>query len=210
MDIYPSIESIFGSLYGNEALKAFLSASLKSGKLSHAYIIEGSKGSGKFTLATMISAALVPQFSEKILSGGCVDVNIYSLPEEKKSIGIATVRELKYRAQIQPQELPYQIFIVRDAHTMTVEAQNSLLKVLEEPPSGVYFFLLCENASLLLPTVRSRAPSLKMQSFSEDELGNILIARDKKAAELSRRSPEEFSLLLRASGGSIGGAIAKL
>ncbi|MBR2460256.1 MAG: hypothetical protein IKB34_03395 [Clostridia bacterium] len=210
MDVFPKPEEIFEPLCGNEALKSYLSASIRNGRLSHAYIIEGVAGSGKFTLATMLSAALAPQFSEKIMAGGCVDVNVYSLPEDKKSIGIATVRELKYRAFIQPQELPCQIFIVRDAHTLTAEAQNSLLKILEEPPKGVYIFLLCENASLLLPTVRSRAPSLKMQSFTEEELGLLLPQLDKKAGELSKRSPEDYSLLLRSASGSIGKALAGL
>ena len=204
------IEKIFEPLLGNDTLKNFLTISTGKKNLSHAYIIEGAKGSGKYTLATMLSAALAPDFSDKILSGGCVDVTTYALPEDKKSIGIATIRDLKYKAQILPQELPCNIFIVRDAHTMTHEAQNSLLKVLEEPPAGVYIFLLCDTASALLPTVRSRAPSLRMQIFTEDELSEILPQIDKKADELSRRSPEEYSLLIRSSGGTIGGALTKL
>lgn len=204
------IEKIFEPLLGNDTLKSFLSTGASEKKLSHAYIIEGAKGSGKYTLATMLAAALAPDFADKILSGGSVDVTVYALPEDRKSIGIATIRELKYKAQIQPQELPCNIFIVRDAHTMTPEAQNSLLKVLEEPPEGVYIFLLCNTASALLPTVRSRAPSLRMQIFTEEELGEMLPTMDKKAAELSKRSPEEYSLLLRSAGGTIGGALSKL
>ena len=205
-----NIEEIFEPLQGNEALKRILCASVRDKKLSHAYIIEGASGSGKFTLATMLAAALCPDFKEKILGGGCVDVTVYALPEDRKTIGIAIVRELKYRAHIQPQELPYNIFIMRDAHTMTPEAQNSLLKVLEEPPEGVYIFLLCESASALLPTVRSRAPSLRMQIFSEEELGERLTEMDKKARELSEKSPDEFSLLIRSAGGTLGAAMNKL
>lgn len=204
------IRKIFQPLIGNDNLKSFLSAGADEGKLSHAYIIEGAKGSGKYTLATMTAAALAPDFSDKILSGGCVDVTTYSLQDDKKSIGIATVRELKYKTQILPQELPCNIFIVRDAHTMTPEAQNSLLKVLEEPPEGVYIFLLCDNAAALLPTVRSRAPSLKMQIFTESELSQMLPRLDKKAEELQGKSPEEYALLIRASGGTIGGALSRL
>lgn len=204
------IEKIFQPLLGNDGLKSFLISGAREKKLSHAYIIEGAKGSGKYTLATMIAAALVPDFADKILAGGCVDVTAYALPEDKKSIGIATVRELKYKAQLQPQELPYNIFIVRDANTMTPEAQNSLLKVLEEPPAGVYFFLLCDTASALLPTVRSRAPSLRMQLFTEEELRDILPKLDKKAEEIAKRSPDEYSLMLRASGGAIGAALSAL
>ena len=204
------IEKIFQPLIGNDALKGFLANGASENKLSHAYIIEGAKGSGKYTLATMLAAALAPEFADKILSGGCVDVTTYALPEDRKSIGIATVRELKYKTQILPQELSCNIFIVRDAHTMTPEAQNSLLKVLEEPPAGVYIFLLCDTAAALLPTVRSRAPSLRMQIFTETELSEMLPRLDKKAEELSRKSPDEYTLLIRASGGTIGGALTKL
>ena len=204
------IEKIFQPLIGNATLKGFLTAGASEKTLSHAYIIEGAKGSGKYTLATMLAAALEPDFSDKILSGGCVDVTTYALPEDRKSIGIATIRELKYKTQILPQELSSNIFIVRDAHTMTPEAQNSLLKVLEEPPAGVYIFLLCDTAAALLPTVRSRAPSLRMQIFTEEELSEMLPRLDKKAEELSRKSPDEYTLLIRASGGTIGGAMTKL
>lgn len=210
MKAYSGAEEIFRPLLGNDDLKSFLTSAVGAGKLSHAYIIEGAKGSGRYTLATMLAASLEPSFAEKILSEGCVDVTVYSLPEDKKSIGIATVRELKYKAQLLPQELSCQVFIIRDAHSLTPEAQNSLLKILEEPPSGVYIFLLCDNSAALLPTVRSRAPSIRMQHFSEDELARLLPQINKKASDLSERAPEEFSLLLRSAGGTIGGAISKL
>ena len=107
-----------------------------------------------------------------------MDVTVYALPEDRKTIGIATIRELKYRTQIQPQELPYNIFIVRDAHTLTPEAQNSLLKVLEEPPEGVYIFLLCESAAAMLETVRSRAPALRMERIPSETMRDYLLQRE--------------------------------
>lgn len=210
MRAYSGAEEIFRPLLGNEELKSFFASAVCAGKLSHAYIIEGAKGSGRYTLATMLAASLEPSFAEKILSEDCVDVTVYSLPEDKKSLGIATVRELKYKAQLIPQELSCQVFIIRDAHALTPEAQNSLLKILEEPPNGVYIFLLCDTSSALLPTVRSRAPSIRMQHFSEEELARLLPRINKKASDLAERSPEEFSVLLRSAGGTVGGALTKL
>lgn len=203
-------EAIFAPLKGNAQLKRYLLTELEQGKLAHAYIFEGAKGSGKFTIATMLSAALAPEFSQKILNGECVDVNVFGLTDDRRSIGISTVRELKYRASIQPQELHCTIFIIRDAHTLTTEAQNSLLKILEEPPQDTYFFLLCETASALLPTVRSRAPILRMQRFDENELESIILSKEKKATALKERSPEEFTLLLKSSDGAVGNALARL
>ena len=202
--------ALFDVIYGNTQIKTYLSSEIAAGKLAHAYIFEGPSGSGKFTLAMRVAAALVPEYSDKILGSGSVDVTVLGLPEDRKTIGIGTVRDLKYRASVQPQELPCQIFIIRDAHTMTPEAQNSLLKILEEPPAGVYIFLLCDSASHLLPTVRSRAPVLRMQVFEENELGELLVRRNDKARALSERSPEDFALLLRTSGGTVGNALAGL
>lgn len=201
---------IFEPLHGNEQLKRYLLSELENDRLSHAYIIEGAEGSGKFTLSLMLAAALEPEFSHKILSENCVDVTVTSLADDRKSIGITAIRELKYQASILPQELSKRIFVIKDAQTLTVEAQNSLLKILEEPPSGVYFFLLCENASMLLPTVRSRAPILRMEIFDEETLARLLTADNKKAAELASKAPEEFSLLIKSSGGTLGSAMAKL
>lgn len=200
-------EALFSALHGNSRLKSFLISELQKHRLSHAYILEGPPGSGKLTLAKLISAALAPEHSNKILTSGSVDVNIYSLTDDKRSIGISTVREIKYKAELRPQELPCEIFIIRDAHTLTTEAQNSLLKILEEPPQGVYFFLLCETASSLLPTVRSRAPVLRMEVFGEDELEDILLQKEKKARTLKDAHPEEFADLLKASQGTLGNAL---
>lgn len=203
-------ETLFSALYGNSKLKSYLISELEKGGLSHAYIIEGPSGSGKFTLAKLLSAALAPEYSHKILTSGSVDVNVYSLADDRKSIGISTVREIKYKAELQPQELPCEIFVIRDAHTLTTEAQNSLLKILEEPPRNVYFFLLCETASVLLPTVRSRAPVLRMELFDEEMLGELLLRTEKKARSMKDELPDEFTALLRSSGGTLGNALKAL
>ena len=93
---------------------------------------------------------------------------------------------------------------------MTPEAQNALLKIFEEPPANVYFFLLCDNASALLSTVRSRAPVLRMEIFDGATLSDYLVDRNEKARKLYERDREAFSLLIRSSAGAIGEAERRL
>ena len=197
-------------LYGNDQLKLYIRSKISDGTLPHALIFEGAEGSGRSTLATLTAMALSPQFADKIERGQSPDVTVCEPAEGKKSIGVATVRDIREAAFIMPQELNVRIFIIRSAHLMTTEAQNALLKILEEPPAGVYFFLLCDNSSLLLPTVRSRAPVLKMSVLSDEELAEYIIGINQRAEAMSKSSPEAFSMLIRSCGGSVGCAISRL
>ena len=90
---------------------------------------------------------------------------------------------------------------------MSPAAQNTLLKILEEPPAGVYFLLLCTSAAGLLPTVRSRAPVLRMELLDAGVIRSYLLKNSRKAKNIS---PEELDLAVRMSHGTIGSAIAAL
>ena len=195
-------------LYGNESLKAYLKDKISSRTLPHALIFEGPEGSGKTTAAFALAAELNPDYSDKILRHLSADVRVLQTENDKKSIGVSAVREIKRNAFIKPQELQNRIFILKTAHLLTAEAQNALLKILEEPPSGVYFFLLTENSSLLLPTVVSRAPLVKMSLFSDEETADIVLRLSEKASALRKTSPDDFEQAIRFSAGSIGKALA--
>jgi DNA polymerase-3 subunit delta' len=93
---------------------------------------------------------------------------------------------------------------------MNEAAQNALLKLLEEPPKGVYFFLLCESGSRLLPTVISRGILLRTEAFTEGKIDDYLMEHSKKAELMKRQKPEEYAFLLKNSGGSIGRALSIL
>ncbi len=204
------MSDFFESLYSNEQLKTYIKMKISDGMLPHALIFEGISGSGKTTVAKMTAMSLDPEYAEKINKLATPDVTLHEPTDGKKSIGVSLIREIRSSAFIKPQELSVRIFIIRQAHLMTPEAQNALLKILEEPPKGVYFFLLCENASVLLPTVRSRAPVLKMSVLSDDELAEYMVRASKKAELMSQNSPEEFEMLIRSASGSIGQAMEKL
>ena len=201
---------MFDGLYGNVQLKSYLSSGINAGKLPHALVFDGADGSGKLTLAIELASLLDPRYSDKIMRMLSPDVTVHAPEEGKKSIGVSLVRDIRAQAYIAPQELSVRVFIIDGAHLLTTEAQNALLKILEEPPSGVYFFLLSENASALLATVRSRAPVLKMQIFEDAELAEYLKEHSEKASVLASRDPEAFYMLVKSSKGTIGSALKRL
>lgn len=205
-------------LIGNEQAKDYIFDCAENGRMPHALILEGAKGSGKSTFARLIAAlhgcesdggnrpCMTCAKCRKILEDNEADVIRIGPEEDRKTIGVEAVRGIRETVYTVPNDLDMKFYVIDDASVMTVQAQNALLKTLEEPPEFVYFLLLATSAASLLPTVRSRAPSLRMQIFTDEELGKIMIGTDKKAAELAKNDPEEFGRLIRAAGGCIGEA----
>ncbi len=201
----------FDALLGNGQQKKFFRGEIESGTLAHAYILEGPQGSGRHTLALSVAKALaggVPG-SEKIERGISPDVKIFGLPQDRKIFTVDLVRRLREDAFVKPNELPFRFYILENAECMNAQAQNAALKLLEEPPGDTRFFLLCENAAALLPTVRSRAPVIRMQRFSVGELGEML-AKTPSFAKIKEDDPERFESAVKNSGGSYGKAVLAL
>lgn len=199
----------FETLYGNEKLKAFFRTESESGRLAHAYILEGEEGSGRHTLAMAVARALAGETpeGEKIARGISPDVKEFGVAQDKKTFTVDIIRRLKADAAIKPNELPFKLYIISNTELMNTQAQNAALKLLEEPPEACYFFLLCQNASLLLPTVRSRAPILRMQRFTNEELTQYLL-KNSRFATVKEKDPTFFNATLRGSDGNIGKVIA--
>lgn len=206
------VSRLWGAIFGNDALKERFCADISQNRLSHAHIVEGPAHSGKLTLIRTVAAAMCHDSHDvnKIFSGICPDIYELSLPHDKKSIGVETVREIKATVYIKPNDLDFKFYIISHADCLTVHAQNALLKLIEEPPRNVYFWLLCENVTALLPTIRSRAPIARMQIFSADELKSLLLEHSPEAQRLERRSSDLLTAITRSSGGSYGEALLKL
>lgn len=200
----------FGALLGNDALKQRLSAALAKGQLSHCYLISGPEGSGKRTLAKLLAAAMqctepkkpccrCPQ-CRKALDGMHPDIITVDDPE-KKGIPVKLVRETCADLYIRPNEGAKKIYIFPRAQELNPQGQNALLKCIEEPPAYGVFFLLTDNASRLLPTIRSRCVALHMAPLSEAQL----------LSELQKRLPNADLQTLRGavlrSGGYLGQAL---
>ena len=204
--------NVFPTLLGNEPLRRVFSSGAGDGKTAHAYILEGPVGSGRHTAARLIAAAGLCEHRDdpayplpcgtclscrKILGGSSVDVLTVSRTE-RATLGIEQIRTVKETLYVTPNDGERKFYFIEDAHLMTPQAQNALLLSLEEPPAWVMFLLLCEDASLLLETVRSRAPMLSMERFSPAFTEEWLSKHAKKA---------DRSRIVRAAhlaGGSLG------
>ena len=197
------------ALYKNDALKRIVSDDIASGRFVHASIIEGPPKSGKLTLARAIAAELSMDASaaDRIMRGISADVYEIAPKIGRKTIGIDEIKEIRETAFIVPNDSDIKAYIIRYASTMTVKAQNAILKLLEEPPKNVYFMLLVENAATLLPTVRSRAPVLRMQVFTAEEIMQYLDENSPRAREMSRNAPDDLARIVARSCGSIGEAL---
>ena len=203
------------TLLGNEDTKRHFAAAFSAGKIAHAYIFEGASGSGKKTLARRVCMMMACDTKSAdpcgscenclaVSKGHCPDIYMLTVADSKKTIGVDEVRDFFSGVALTPSVLDFKAYIIDSADAMTVQAQNALLKIIEEPPAYTYIFLLCENSEKLLPTVRSRAQKIIMQSLSAQAIEEYIkqsgIAYD----------DESLSFAVRNSKGSIGKAILLL
>lgn len=206
----------FDRFLGNAELKARLKRDIAAGRLAHAYMIEGPRGSGKKTLAKLIAAAVAcgepdPPCMEcvncrKIMNGQSPDVITVEADKDKVQLGVDVIRRLRDDAVFAANDLDVKVYIFPEADTMNIQAQNALLKLLEEPPEGIMFLLLTENAQGLLPTIRSRTPLLRVEALDDRTVSEWLEKNNADAAALKRDDPKAFDIAVRLSGGSIGAA----
>ncbi len=212
----------FDRIHKNEATRLRIGESILAKTLSHAYIIEGPDGSGKMTFAKSVAAALSCEGENgtalpcgecsacsRIFSDNFPDVTVID-GDGKATIGVDAVRRLKDDVYLSSTESDFKVYIIKDAHTLTPQAQNALLKVLEEPPENVVFLLLCEDAKRLLTTVKSRAQTLRMQLFSPEELSEYLQCTSSDARVLMRTDSDKYGALIEGAGGRIGVALDSL
>lgn len=182
----------FKSLVGNERIIKSLKLAMEHGRISHAYIFEGQKGSGRRSLANAFAKALECTQGKLEPCGSCVSCESFESgnhPDifyirrgkndkgaEEKEIKVGAVREIINRnVDIKPYSSPYKVFIIEDADTMNIAAQNAFLKTLEEPPQYAVFLLLAENSSKMLPTVLSRCQRFRMESLPSEKIKEYLI-----------------------------------
>ncbi len=196
-------------IYGNKDAIALFEKELEQSKMPHAYIFEGKEGSGKETFVRSLLADMANdrRNSKLILEGSAPDIITVEIEEGKKTLGVDSVRLIRESAFIKPNDLDFKAYIIPEGDAMTSQAQNALLKLLEEPPKNVYFFILCENSSSLLATVRSRAPVMRMQLFSPQELTDYFMSKEGSGNLLAGLSSDEREHILCLSGGCIGNVI---
>lgn len=169
----------FEEIVGNEHIIKNLQTSIYNNKLSHAYIIDGAVGSGKKLLGNTIAKTLQCQKEGITPCCECISCKsfdsynhpdvIYVKPTKTKAIGVEDIRtQISSTLEIKPYKYKYKIFIIEDADTMTVQAQNALLKTIEEPPSYAVFLLLSTNFNSFLETILSRCVVIKIKALGEN------------------------------------------
>ena len=168
----------FQSIIGQEQIKEHLHNALDTGKVSHAYILHGEKSSGKEFIARVFSMALqcekggVEPCNEcrsckQAFSKNQPDI-IYVTHEKPNTISVEDIRsQVNNDVAIKPYSSKYKVYIINEAEKMTVQAQNAILKTLEEPPAYVVILLLVSNLQTLLPTILSRCVTLNMKPVSD-------------------------------------------
>ncbi len=220
----PYMSVRFDNIVGNEALCSRLADDVGRGTLAHAYIVEGPVGSGRKTLILSLLCALSCSHSasdasipcgkckscRKILEGGCPDVISIGLESDRTTLGVDTIRRVKNDVYTAPNDLDIKAYIIEDAELMTEQAQNAFLLLLESPPPYALFFLVCQNSTSLLETVRSRAPTLRLERLALSSVERYLLENDKRAVALSSENPDEFHSAVFCGEGSIGASLALL
>lgn len=166
----------FKDVIGHNDIIQYIQNSVTQKKVSHAYILNGEKGSGKKMLASLFAMTLQCEKGGKEPCGechSCIQAKSNNHPdiirvqhEKPNTISVDDVRtQVNNDIVIKPYSSPYKIYIIPEADLLSVQAQNALLKTIEEPPEYAVIFLLTENAESMLPTIMSRCVMLKLRNI---------------------------------------------
>lgn len=168
----------FQDIIGHEKIKEHFQKAIETQKVSHAYILAGEAGMGRKSLANAFALTLLCEKGKsqpcmechackQVLSGNHPDL-IYVTHAKPASIGVDDIRDqINSTIMIRPYSSYHKVYIVDEAEKMTVQAQNALLKTIEEPPSYAVILLLTTNPEGFLPTILSRCVQLKLRPLPD-------------------------------------------
>ncbi|MBV8832552.1 MAG: DNA polymerase III subunit gamma/tau [Acidobacteriaceae bacterium] len=207
----------FSELIGQEHVQKTLTNAIESNRLAHGYIFAGQRGTGKTTVARILARCLncihgptatpcgVCSSCTEISAGNAVDVIEIDAASNR---GINEMREIRENVRYRPARDRYKVFIIDEAHQITKEAFNALLKTLEEPPEWVIFILCTTEAYEIPNTIASRCQQFTFRSVDFQELVN----RMKHIAEQEgiEASDEVLSVIAQAGEGSVRDSLSAL
>ncbi len=176
----------FTDIIGQEQLKEHLQNAISMNKVSHAYIINGERSSGKEFIAKVFATALQCERDgvepcgechscKQAGSGNQPDI-IFVSHDKPNTIGVEDIRaQINNDIAIKPYSSPRKVYIMNEGEKMTVQAQNALLKTLEEPPEYAVILILTANVDSLLPTILSRCVVLNMKPVADNKVKKYLM-----------------------------------
>ena len=198
---------MFENIIGNEKNKNILKRTIKLNKISHSYIFWGTEGIGK--------KAIAKEFSKKILClqdhnndcdcKSCIEFDSNNNPDfqlvepNDGKIKIEQIREIQRKVAEKPIISDKKVYVIDNADTMTTEAQNCLLKTLEEPPEYIAIILICSNEDNLLSTIKSRCTRMHFEPINDEEV--------KKYINLEFPEQQVSENIIKLAQGSIGKAL---
>lgn len=197
-------------IVGQKIAVSTLERAVKNDRIAHSYLFHGDSGVGKRTTAISFINHLLCE--RKTACGECGACKKflhgnhpgYRLVESNASIKIGQMREVKEKAQYRKDN--YVIWLINDAHKMTLQAANSFLKLLEEPPEKTLFILVTNNLGQILPTIRSRCQPISFIRLSNDDVEMLL----QEKGNVDQLSKNDRDLVVSMARGSIGKALELL
>ena len=173
---------MFENILGNDKIKELLETSIKNNKVSHSYLFVGMSGIGKKMIAKEFAKAILCLKENKYCNKckSCIEFDsnnnpdFFCLEPDGNSIKIDMIRELQKNIQEKPIISSRKVYIINDADKMTKDAQNCLLKTLEEPPEFASIILVGENENEFLATIKSRCMILHFNPIDDEKMKNYL------------------------------------
>ena len=173
---------IFENIEGNEKNKQLLEKIIDTNNIAHSYMFVGKESIGKLLFAKKFAKAILCTSEEKVCDKckSCIEFDTNNNPDfsimepDGNSIKIDQIRELTKKVYEKPVVSNKKVYIINESQFMTKEAQNSLLKTLEEPPEYVTIILITSNENAFLPTIKSRCTKILFNKLTNEELTNVL------------------------------------
>ena len=207
----------FADVVGQEYVVRTLKNAVAGNLFSHAYLFSGPRGSGKTSIARLLAKAINCEnhkegepcnkcgSCQEINSGRAIDLIEIDAASNR---GIDDIRDLKEGIRFAPTRLRYKVFIIDEAHQLTKEAANALLKTLEEPPAHAVFILATTETHKMIPTILSRCQHFDFRKLTVAEIVKQLQATAKKEEGSIDKSALE--LMAANAGGSLRDALGLL
>jgi DNA polymerase-3 subunit delta' len=172
----------YNEVHGHGPIIQNLKKTIKNNKVSHAYIFDGPKGIGKKAMANAFAKALECEAGNGEACGHCLSCRVFESgnhpdifyvgpSKDRKTLGVDDIRgQICRNMEVKPFKYRYKVFIVEKASSMTPQAQNAMLKTIEDPAEYGIFIFLSENLSAFLPTVLSRCITFRFKPLPDSEV----------------------------------------